>query len=273
MKYRFLGKEKLLALGAYPITSLVDARAGRDDAKKLLAAGKDPMTHKREGKRLAIRNAHNTFQAVALEWYEKQCDRWSPSHVFNVMRKLERDIFPYIGARPISEIDAPEILDVLRRIEKRGSLEVEGKVKQIFGMVLRYGIATGRCTRDHSADLRGALKVAKTQHYPSLDIKELPEFLAALERNEARLFPQTQRAIKILMLTFVRTSELIKATWSEFDLENAQWEIPAERMKMGNPHIVPLSRQVVRLLKKQQEENEMLIRIGCFPAMCGLEIA
>ena len=266
LKYRYLGKEKLLALGPYPLTSIADAREGRDNAKKLLAAGTDPMSYKRDGRRKAIRNAQNTFQAVAFEWYEKQIDRWSSSHGFHVKRKMERDIFPHIGTRPIAEIDAPEILDVLRKIEKRGSLEIAAKVKQIFGMVLRYGIATGKCTRDHSADLKGALKVAKKTHYPSLDIKELPGFLEALERNEARLYPQTQRAIKLLMLTFVRTSELIKAKWSEFDLNNAQWEIPAERMKMGNSHIVPLSRQVMQLLKKQQKENEHLNTDWVFPS-------
>jgi integrase len=256
IKYRYMGKEKLLSLGPYPLTTLLEARENRDIAKKALSQGQDPSTQRKDHKRRAVRNAHNTFKAVALEWYDKKQKGWSESHRLRVKRLMELDIFPYIGARPIAEIDAPELLDnVLRRIEKRGSLEVASKVKQTCGMVFRYGIATGKCSRDHSADLKGALEVKKTTHYPALDIKEMPEFLTALKENKARLYPRTQRAIKLLMLTFVRTSELIHAKWSEFDLENAQWEIPAERMKMGNPHIVPLSTQVLALLEEQQEET------------------
>jgi len=259
LKYRFLGKEKLLTFGPYPLTSLAEARESRDIAKKLLASGKDPMTHKRDGRRLAIRNANNTFQAIATEWVEKKRKGWSVSHLARVKRLLELDVYPHIGVRPIVEIDAPELLDtVLRRIEKRGSLEIASKTKQICGMIFRYGVATGKCTRDPSTDLKGALETQRTTHYPALEIKEIPEFLTALEQNKARLYPRTQRAIKLLMLTFVRTTELIHAKWSEFDLENAQWEIPAERMKMGKPHIVPLSRQVLALLKEQKEETGCL---------------
>ncbi|MCC6598105.1 MAG: integrase arm-type DNA-binding domain-containing protein [Alphaproteobacteria bacterium] len=258
LKYRFLGKEKLLALGPYPLISLADARERRDDAKRLLVDGKDPMAQKQAAQRTAVRNSQNTFKAVALEWHERQIDRWSENHALNVMRRFDIDIFPYIGSRPIADIDAPELLDVLRRIENRGSLDVAARVKQICGQVFRYGIATGRCKRDHSVDLKGALKTGKTQHYPALDIKEMPEFLRALERNEPRLFSRTRKGIRLLMLTFVRTSELIKATWDEFDLENGQWVIPAERMKVGGAHIVPLSRQAIKILKELKEETEHL---------------
>lgn len=254
-KYRYLGREKLLAIGAYPLLSLADAREARDDAKKLLAKDIDPMTYKREGRRKAIRNAQNTFKAVALEWYDKKKNGWSESHGYHVKRKMELDLFPYLGTRPIADIDAPELLDVLRRIEKRGSLEMVSKVKQICSGVFRYGIVTGKCSRDPSVDLKGAFEVRKTQHYPSLDIKELPEFLAALERNDARLYPRTVRAIKLLMLTLVRTTELIEAKWAEFNFDEAVWEIPGERMKMGNPHIVPLSRQAIALLEEQKAET------------------
>lgn len=267
LKYRFLGKEKLLALGAYPLTSIADAREGRDNAKKLLAGGNDPMSNKKDGRRKAIRNAQNTFQAIALEWYEKRSKTWSPSHSLHVKRRMDLDIFPHIGSRPIADIDAPELLDdVLRRIEKRGSLEVVSKVKQICSGVFRYGVATGKCTRDPSADLRGAFEVHKTTHYPALEIKELPEFLEALERNNARLFNRTRRGIKLLMLTFVRTNELIGAKWSEFNFDDAQWEIPAERMKMRQPHIVPLSKQAVALLKEQQEETADFSTDWVFPS-------
>lgn len=271
LKYRFLGKEKLLALGSYPLISLAEAREARDNAKKIHASGKDPIHDKHIKKDAAIRNAQNTFKVIALEWYENQIGKWSRSHALNVMRRLEIDIFPYIGTRPIADIDAPELLKVLRRIEERGSLHVTDKVKQICGQIFRYGIATGKCQRDISADLRGALKRGKEGHYSALTIKEMPEFLAALERNKPRLYERTQRATKLLMLTFVRTSELIKAKWDEFDLENAQWEIPAERMKMGNPHIVPLSRQALEILKEQKLETEHLKIDWVFPNQTKLK--
>lgn len=267
LKYRFLGKEKLLALGQYPLISLAEARESRDAAKKLLAADKDPMAEKKDKRRQTLRNALNTFEAVALEWHEKKKASWSASHVQQIKRKLEIDVFPKIGTRPIAEIEPPELLqEVLTPIENRGSLEIAQKVKQICGMVFRYGIATGRCTRDPSADLRGALAVKKTQHYPALEIDELPDFLRAIERNDARLYSRTRRAILLLMLTFVRTSELIGAKWSEFDLKNAQWKIPAERMKMGNAHIVPLSKQAIALLKEQKEETGYLNTEWVFPS-------
>jgi integrase len=266
LKYRYLGKEKLLAVGPYPVISLTDARERRDEAKRLLADNKDPVVHKHDTKRTAIRNSQNTFKAVALEWHEKQLDRWSEHHALNVMRRFDIDIFPYIGSRPIAEIDAPELLDVLRRIEKRGALDVAKRVKQICGQVLRYGIATGKCKRDHTPDLKGALKTARTKHYPALEIKEMPEFLKALDRNEPRLFSRTRKGILLLMLTFVRTSELIKSTWDEFDFEKGQWEIPAERMKTGKPHVVPLSRQAVKILKELKEETGHLKVKWVFPS-------
>lgn len=201
LKYRFLGKEKLLAIGLYPLVSLAEAREARESAKKLLLAGIDPMAEKKDTKRKAIRNAQNTFKSVALEWHESRKDIWSPAHALNVMRRFEMDVFPYIGNRPIAEIDAQELLDVLRKIEKRGSLYMASRVQQICGQVFRYGIVTGRGNRDPSADLKGALKPAKTTHYPSLDIKEMPEFLEKLERNDERLFASTRTyAISVIML-------------------------------------------------------------------------
>lgn len=206
LKYYFLNKEKLLALGIYPIVSLQDAREKRDSAKRLLDAGQDPNSVKKERKRQTLERHKNTFEAVAREWHSNQLNKWSKNHALNVMRRFDVDIFPYIGQRPIADITPPELLDVLRKIEKRGALGVTAKVKQISGQVFRYGIATGKCERDPSTDLRGALKVGKVKHFPTLEIKEIPEFLNTLEKNQARLFPRTQRAIKILMLTFVVAS-------------------------------------------------------------------
>lgn len=266
MKYYYLGKEKLLAFGVYPTVSLADARDKREAAKKLLASGQDPSEVKKGEKRLAIHKSKNTFEAVAREWHEKQKDKWTAHHALNLTRRMEIDIFPYIGSRPIADINPPELLeDVLRKIEKRGSLDVAQRVKQICGQIFRYGIATGRCQRDPSGDLKGALKVRKTEHFASLDIKEIPEFLKALDKNEARLYARTIRATRLLMLCFTRTTELIHATWEEFDFENKVWEIPAERMKMRKPHIVPLSRQVIEILLEQKKETGHLNTRYVFP--------
>jgi integrase len=240
-KYYFLGKEKLAAHGTYPSVSLADARESRERLKKFLAAGKDPSTVKKEDRRKAIQKQAHTFELVALEWHKKQLNRWSERYGINVLQRFKINVFPYIGSRPIADIDAPELLDMLRKIEQRGSLYVASRMKQECGQVFRYGIATGKCKRDHTPDLKGALEVKETVSYAALDIKEVPELLEALERNDARLYPRTRRAIRLLMLLFTRTNELISAEWDEFDLQNAVWHIPAERMKMGKAHIVPLT--------------------------------
>ncbi len=267
LKYYILGKERLLAIGVYPLVSLAEAREKRDQARKLLASGRDPAVMKKEAQRIAIRKSMNTFEIVAREWHEKQKSGWTANHADCVMRRLEVNVFPYIGTRAIDEIDAPELLEsVLRRIEKRGALEVASRVKQICGQVFRYGIATGRCQRDHAADLKDALKHGKAGHYAALDIKDMPTFLNVLEKNDARLYARTRRAIRLLMLCFTRTSELICAPWDEFDLENGIWEIPAARMKMGRPHIIPLSRQAIEILKEQKEETAHLNTPWVFPS-------
>lgn len=265
MKYRYLSKENRLSFGVYDKVSLKEAREKCRAAQKQLEVGINPSHAKKEAKRNAALNAQNTFEAVAREWHEKQVDRWSQKYWDDVMQRFETNVFPYIGSRPIAEIEPPELLEVLQKIETRGALYVAGRIKQVCGQVLRYGVATGKCKRDPSSDLRGALKTAKTKHYAALDIKEMPEFLQALEKNDARLFARTRRAIRLLMLTFTRTTELIHARWNEFDLENAQWEIPAERMKMRTAHIVPLSRQVMELLKEQKEETQHLNTEFVFP--------
>ncbi len=163
-------------------------------------------------------------------------------------------MFPSLGARPIGEIDAQELLRVLKKLENRNVFHLPGRLRNICGQIFRYGIATGRGSRDHAADLKGALKTRKTKHYATLTLDEMPPFLMAIETNEARLHNRTRRALKLLVLTFVRTVELIEAKWNEFDFENAVWEIPGERMKKENPHIVPLSKQAIELLKEQKAE-------------------
>lgn len=266
LRYRMHGKQKLLALGVYPDVSLKDAREKRRDARKLLDQGTDPSRHKQNEKRKASINASNTFEAIALEWHDNQKGHWSDNHANNVIHRLKRDVFPSIGSDPIADLEAPHLLDMLRKIERRGALDVAGRTRQICGQVFRYGIQTGRCKRDPSSDLRGALKTRKTEHFAAIDTKEIPELLAALERNDARLFPRTRRAIKLSMLTFTRPGELRKAKWEEIDFDTKQWIIPKERMKMRRAHIVPLSRQSIEILKEQKEETDHLNTDLVFPS-------
>lgn len=269
MKYRFASKEKTLSIGQYPIISLADARAARDNAKRLLAKAPpiDPMAHKQDTKRKAIRKAENTFKAVALEWHELNKGKWSKNYAYKILKGLELNVFPHIGHRPIADITPPELLtDVLRTIEKRGSLDIAGRTRQICGQVFRYGIQTGKCEWNAAENLRGALKPNKTEHFRTLDLKEVPDFLKALERNEARLFERTRRAVWLSLYTFCRPVEIRKARWEDIDFENKVWEIPAELMKMRRPHIVPLSNQVIRILEEQREEVSVLNTTYVFPS-------
>ncbi len=266
VKYRYLGNERRLSLGTYPHVSLAEAREGREEIKKKLAKDIDPAAAKLERKREIIRNAQNTFEAVAREWHEKQIERWSEDHARHIMQRMERDIFPHIGNRPIAAIDAPELLETLRKVEKRGALELAARVKQTCGMVFRYGIATGKCSRDPAADLKGTLKTRKVKHFAAMDAKELPEFIKALERNQARLFERTRRAIWLSMLTFLRPGEIRRARWEDIDFQEKEWIIPAERMKMNRDHIVPLSKQAIAILKEQQEETGVLNTPWVFPS-------
>lgn len=253
LKYRLLGKEKRLALGVYPEVSLAEAREGREAARRLIKAGEDPCFAKKEDRRERTLRAEHTFEAVAREWHENKKKKWSDRYGNNLMQLLEKELFPHVGNRPIAEIAPLELLEAIKKVEKRGANEVARRALQISGQVFKYAIATARAVRNPAPDLTGALTAYKKTHYAALEAKELPEFLQALERNEARLYQQTRNAVRLLMLTFTRTTELIESTWDEIDLDNAVWEIPAERMKMRKPHIVPLSKQAIAILKEQKE--------------------
>ena len=268
MKYRYLGKEKLLSIGAYPIVSLADARDARMDAKKLLAKNPpiDPMAERAENKRQAIRNVENTFKAVAIEWFDIKKESWSDGYAQKVLRCLEMNLFPYIGQRAINQITPPELLDCLRKVEKRGALEIASKTKQIAGQVFRYGIQTGKCEWNAAENLTGALKTKKTNHFRSIEAEKLPDFLRALERNEARLYERTRRAVWLSLYTFCRPVEIRKARWQDINLEENLWIIPAEFMKMRRDHVVPLSRQVVALLEEQKLETEVFPSDWVFPS-------
>lgn len=251
MKYRFAGKEKRLAIGVYPAVTLAEAREKREQAKKQRTNNIDPSAAKQESKQKAALNIATTFELVAREWHEHNKEKWTPAYGKDILHRLEMDIFPQIGKLPIADIRPVKMLEALRHIEKRGALEMAKRSKQYCSQIFRYAVITERAERDPTVDLKDALKPIKRGHFAALEPDELPDFLNCLASNRARLFAQTQNAIRLLMLTFVRTGELIEAKWQEFDLDNSQWNIPAERMKMRRPHVVPLSRQVVAILQEQ----------------------
>ena len=245
MKYRVAGKEKRLAFGVYPDVSLADAREKRDAAKKILAAGGDPSETKKAEKLAQKLNAENTFEAIAREWHQTKADRWSLRYRDEIIDTFEKDIFPFIGKRPIAEIKPMELLETLRRMEKRDALEKMRKVRQRCGEVFRYAIITGRAEYNPAPDLASALKTPKKQHFPFLTAQELPYFLKDLSGYTGSVITKT--ATKVIMLTGVRTQELRFARWQDIDLDKGVWNIPADVMKMKRPHVIPLSMQVIEL--------------------------
>jgi integrase len=253
LKYFFAGKEKLLALGVYPDVSLDNARERRGQARKTLAAGNDPSAVKKEAKRLIQLKDKNTFETVAREWHEQQCHKWVPHYSTCVLNRLVAYLFPNMGSRPIADISAQELLSHLRVVEKSGALDLAQRIMQSCGQIFMYAIATGRAERNPVPDLRGALKTHVTKHHSYLKAADLPEFLQKLEAYDGGL--QTKLALRFLLLTFVRTTELRAAEWPEIDFEKAEWRIPAERMKMKELHIVPLSRQAVAILRELQNHT------------------
>lgn len=254
-KYRFDGKEKLLAIGVYPQVTLAEAREEREKAKKLLQNNIDPSAQKEAKKReRRIKNA-NTFESIAREWHNKKKSGWSADYAKTILTRLEADIFNRIGNIPISSITPAIMLDALQDIEKRGVYEVTRRAKQYCGQIFRFAIINGLADRDVTADLKGAIESKPTEHLASIEPNELPQFIKDLYRNDARMYPTTRLAVEFMMHTFVRTSELIEAKWSEFDFEGRIWTIPAERMKMKKAHLVPLSTQTLKILQDLQRYN------------------
>lgn len=246
-KYRFGGKEKRLSFGSYPDVSLKAARERRDAARRLLAAGTDPGEARKAGK--AAQAGAESFEAIAREWHAKFASTWVASHGDRIMRRMEKDLFPWLGKRPIADLRAPELLAVLRRIESRGAQETAHRAMQNCGQVFRYAVATGRAERDPTGDLRGALPPPKEKHHASIrEPKRIGELLRAIDGYEGSFV--TKCALRLAPLVFVRPGELRRAEWSEFDLDKAEWRIPGERMKMREQHIVPLSRQAVAILRE-----------------------
>lgn len=247
LKYRYAGKEKRLAFGVYPEVSLAEARDKREAAKKVLAAGNDPGEVKKAEKIAQKLGFENTFEAIAREWHQVRADRWSLRYRDEIIDTFEKDVFPYIGKRPIAEIKPMELLETLRRMEKRGALEKMRKVRQRCGEVFRHAIVTGRAEYNPAPDLATALATPKKTHFPFLTAEELPDFLKDLAGYTGSIITKT--ATQIIMLTGVRTQELRFARWEDINFEKRLWEIPAEVMKMKRPHIVPMSDQVIALFE------------------------
>ncbi|KGA65840.1 tyrosine-type recombinase/integrase [Yersinia pseudotuberculosis] len=262
LKYRFVGKEKMLSIGVYPDVSLADARQKRDEARKALAAGGDPGEVKKADKLAQKLSTENTFEAIAREWHKQKADRWSLRYRDEIIDTFEKDIFPHLGRRPIAEIKPMELLETLRRLEKRGALEKMRKVRQRCGEVFRYAIVTGRAEYNPAPDLATALATPKKTHFPFLTAEELPYFIRDLAGYTGSVITKT--ATQIIMQTGVRTQELRFARWEDIDFEKRLWEIPAEVMKMKRPHIVPLSEQVVELFQSLKPITGMypLVFIG-----------
>lgn len=246
-KYRFNGKENRLALGKYPDTSLKDARGKRDAARKLLANDIDPGAHRKAQKAARLARAANSFEVVAQEWYAKYSPNWVENHANRIIRRLERDIFPWIGGCPIDAIKAPELLAVIRRIEHRSALETAHRALANCGQVFRYAVATGRAERDPSGDLRGALPPVRGEHFASVtEPLKVARLLREIDNYQGTLVVAC--ALKLAPLVFVRPGELRTAEWDEIDFDLAEWRYTVT--KTDTSHIVPLSTQAIAILSE-----------------------
>lgn len=249
-RYRIAGKENVFAIGEYPSIGLAEARAEHGKARALVKQSVHP-SHNRQAERLSSQVANaNTFEAVAREWISKKSPRWTAYYLRQVTRFLESDVFPHIGKLPIRNVTSAHLLEVIRRIEARGAETVALLVRQWSSAIFRYAVATLRADGDPAAALKGAIHRPKVEHHKPLSRKQIVDFKDAVGKYGG--YRTTVIALQLMLLTFVRTVELRKAEWSEFDLEHAEWRIPAERMKMREPHIVPLSNQAVDLLRELQ---------------------
>lgn len=240
MQYRFAGKSRLLAFGKYPEVSLLQAREKRTAARKLLNDGTDPGEHRKETARLAADTAAQTFEKLARAWHTNKLSTWKENTAANILRRLEADIFPEIGAMPIGSIEHRHMIAALRKIEARRALEVAHRVKAFCARVFSYANQQGIKNSNPAADLKDVLTPVQAGNYAAITPDELPAFLKALGGNEARLYKPTRIAVRLMMLVFVRTSELIETPWSEIDLENEVWIIPWQRMKMGKRKVKPV---------------------------------
>ena len=270
------GRRNTLSLGTYPTTTLSAARQKAEEARRVVDRGEDP-SQQRKAARAKIRERReaamraeaglppiNSFEAVAREWYEKNAPGWASTHSEKIIRRFERDVFPWIGKKPIASIRPADLLDLFRRVESRGAIETTHRIQQTSGQVFRYAVATGRAEIDPSRDLRGALTPWKPQHYATLtDPRDVGRLLRDIESHEGSF--STKCAMQLAPMLFVRPGELRKAEWSEIDLDKAEWRIPAAKMKGRIMHIVPLATQAVRILTELKPLTER--RAWVFPGV------
>ena len=251
LRYRFEGKAKMLSLGSYPAVTLAQARERRDAARKILARGIDPSAHKREERAASAAQAL-TLESLAREWYAYNKPRWAPATANKALQYLESDIIPVIGSRPVAEVTRPDLVDLVRRIEKREAFNVARKVRQWLGQIFRFGLAKGVVAANPATDLDVvAAHAPQTRHHPHISEAELPELLRKVASANCDI--TSKLAIRLLVLTAVRPGELRNAPWEEFDLDSATWTIPAVRMKARRPHLVPLPTQAIALLRQLHE--------------------
>jgi len=269
MKYRFGGKEKRLAFGVYPTVGLKDARERREEARKALSKGDDPGALRKAAKVKVLQEAANTFEAVTTDWLAHQAGRWETITLERTRASLNADVFPALGSRPMASVTTREVMEIVKKIEARGASEMATRVLQRIKAAFRYAVTHHRIDHNPMLDLVPSeiLKPRKIQHRPAMASQELPAFLSKLDKYEGD--PHTICALRLVMLTAVRPGEVRGALWTEFDLENALWRIPAERMKMRAEHVVPLSKQsveVVRQMMPLSGERDLVFPSPFYPS-------
>ncbi len=248
-RYKYNDKQSMLSLGKYPKVSLKKARLKCDECRELLADSIDPSSYRKQQEAAKAELSENTFEAVAREWHRKQKKKWSEGHAQKTMAWLDKNIFPWLGKRPIAVIEAPELLEVLRKVEARGAHDTSHRLRAICGQIFRYAIATGKAKRDIAADLKGALEPVNHEHFASItDPKEIGALMRAIDSYTGSYI--VRHALQLAPLVFVRPGELRHAEWTEFDLDEHQWVIPASKMKMKRKHIISLSTQAVAILRE-----------------------
>lgn len=267
-KYRFLGKEKMLSLGVYPETGLARARDKLREAREALLEGRDPSEDRKQKKLTVQLNYENNFENIAREWHKQKLHTWQPKHAAIILSRLEANVFPKIGKRPIKDITPPELLAAIKVLEKAGKRDLAHRQMQHCGQIFRYAVATGRANLDITQHLQGALQTPVSKNYAYLNEKELPAFLKELDQYQEKYRGHilTELAFKVLILTFVRSGEIRGAKWEEIDFDKRLWKIPAERMKMRTPHLVPLARQTLELFKQVKAITHNNIMGYVFPS-------
>lgn len=253
LKYRYLDKERKLCIGPYPTITLAEAREKTKEAKKLLINGQDPVATKREIKQAKIQEGQNTFEMIAREWHDHKKAEWSETNAKTILLRLEKDVFPEIGKFPIKSLTHKMILDVAQAVKQRGAHELAKRIVQMCRHVYQYAIITGRAEKNIAEDLKGIIKPKPSGHHAAIDAKDIPQFIKDLRDHRVKLNRLTYLAVKFMMLTFLRTSEMIGAEWREFDFESKTWLVPASRMKMKKEHIVPLSSHSIAILQELRE--------------------